>query len=221
MKKIIVDPITKSSRKFLKYFRKYVQKKGYNTPVEDLVTDILVELVSTAIMSYAAIDLDINEEFELQLMDNEDAVFKCKKVGKYELVFDKNSIIDTLEIDKNDPMIEVLANPANYKILSKAEHFRHPLAEIEKVEGVKEPVFNGYAIATVIIDCVRNPETTDDNAFKATDFFRKAVLESGQNLNVEVLLEKIKAGHLSQMMKASTLINDGFHNIVHHQMKNK
>lgn len=183
--------------------------------MESLPTDILAELIPTAIMSFSALDLNINEEFELQLTD--EVVFQCQKVGKYELLINKDSLLNTLDIDKDDPMLNVLTNPANHRILSKSEKFKHPLTEVSEAElgnGI-EPVMNGYAIATVIIDCIRNPEKTNNNGESAKDFFRRTVLESGKAVNVEVLLEKIKAGHLAEMMEASTLINDGFHNIAH------
>lgn len=217
MKRLKVKDSVVSDRQFKKYFTKYVQKHGYDTPVHLLPHDIVTELLSTALMCFSAIDLKIDEEFELEMA--EEIIFKCKKIGKYHMVIEKESMCQALDIPSDDPDMEVLINPANHRILDKSEDFVHPLTEIKDVEvdGEVQSVLDGYAVASLVIRAIRNPEETGDNGRKAREFLTRTVLESGKTINVSVLIEKIKAGRLQAMMEASTLIHDGFHNIAHRQ----
>jgi uncharacterized protein YihD (DUF1040 family) len=218
MRRITVSEHIQGDPKFKAYLGKYAKHRGYETKLEDLPRDILVRLIPEAIMGFASLKAMPNEEFELNLVG--EIVFKCKKVNDYELLINKDSIVETLELDKNDPMIDVLGNPNNHKRLKPSEEFWHPLAQIEDVEvdGQIEKVLNGYAIASSIIEAIRNPQSTSDNGQNATQFFQRTVLESGKFVNVQVLLENIKAGDLASMMEGSLLINDGFHNIATSQL---
>lgn len=214
MKKLIVDQNVSSTRKFNRYFEKYIKKNGYDVPMTELPTDILTELIAGALMSYTALDLAIDEVFEIQIMDN--LTFKCKKTGKYDLVFDIENFKEVLEIPDDDVMLEILANPANSTVLKKDEFFRHPLAELDE----KKEHLNLYAFACMIIEAIRHPEDTDDNGEAAESMLTKAVLDSGKPVNTLELIHRIKAGQLKAMMEASTLINEGMTNIFDQEFEN-
>lgn len=209
MKRINVNDTDTSTTEYIRFFSKYAKKRGFDTPIEQLPMDILRELHSCAVMSYSARHLDIDEEFELDLNG---MVFKCRKEGRYSIWFDKDSFSEQLQIDCDNDVFNSLINPINHKVLKKSELFTHPLTVVDEAEigGEIQPCVNGYGVASMLINCIRNPEDTEDGGRTAEKSFATFILESGRFANVPVLLEKVKAGELSAMMEVSTIINDGF-----------
>lgn len=221
MRQIKFDRHIVETRDFRRYYAQYTRKKGYETPIAELPECIAKELWVNATFCYTARDMKVGEEFEIELFEGKKIL--CKKENKYSVNFELNSMADVFEIDKDDPLWEAYSNPNNFIVLGKDEVFRHPLTKVDttKINGEVQEIVNGYGLASLLIDVIRNPDISEDDGKMANESFARFILESGNNANIQVLLERIKAGELRAMMTASTYINDGFEKTVHNALNNQ
>lgn len=210
------DPNDYDQKKLKAFIRQYLVDKGYETPVEKLPIDIVSEQAQSAIIAFAALSVRIGEEFLLEF-PNLIGTLKCKKIDKFNILVDKDSMLELLEIPKDEPTMELLESlEKTHRVLAKDEPFKHPLAEYSAING--EQTMNDYGFAEQIIEAIRFPESTKDNGEKAEYMVKVLILSSGEEVNAEYLLAKIKTGHLREMMKASTLIAKGFNDICDRQL---
>ena len=209
MQTLTVQPNITQDPKFKKFLARYAFKKGFQDDVLELPHDVIAELISGAIICYTAKDINIEEEFLINLTPSE-LTLKCYKQGRYDVSLDAEYMKQALDIT-DDTLIDSFSNPVNAHRLQPNEPFLHPLADSEIIDG--QEVINGYAVACLIIDSIRHASSTHDNGTKAKDFFRRCILASGRPVNVEALLVKVQAGYLREILDTCNLINDGFSNM--------
>lgn len=221
MRSIVADNNVIGTSKFNNYFTKYVQKKGYKVPYQELPSDILAELSVFAVMSYCALDINIDEEFLIKVIDNKGVEIidlKALKVGKYALNFDLEYMRKALGVPEDDEMLPILTNPNNWKKLDDTEIFKHPLSEHkeEKIRGEKEILLNSYSVASLFINAVRGllRDEGEKESTKAETNFKKLILMADSSVPVESLLLRVKAGYVQEMMQFCTLVNSVFERAV-------
>jgi hypothetical protein len=205
MKTITIDDKVVEKRVFKRYLERFMRKQGYEKTAKELPFDILSEHLPGALMCFAALKLTIGEEFNLDMAG---LMFKCRKLGNYSLEFDKDALCSSLGIEKEDPELLSLLSSGIKQRVKKGTFWSHPLSEVTDVDG--EEFINNYATASLLIHYLRHPSSTDDNGASVELNVRRLMLASGQNLPVDALIERVKAGYIISLHRAANAIAEGF-----------
>ena len=206
--------------KFQKYLRKYAQKKGFQQDLEELTDDNFLSVVVGAMIAFSAIDLNIDEEFILVFEELESDIksVKGKKLGRYDVEIYADSLQKMLGVDDDDLNYQSMLNDSQYQRLTKDEFFVHPLAKIEKING--QDMLNNYAVATTLINAIRQKESIDDKGESARLHLSRLMLISNPTIDVETFIQKIESGDVNALLRVSALASDGFQKFVENELEN-
>lgn len=206
--------------KFQRYLRKYAQKKGFQQDLDELTDDNFLSVVVGAMIAFSAIDLNIDEEFILvfEELDSEIKSVKGKKLGRYDVEIDADSLQKMLGLEDDDLHYQSMLNDTKYQRLTKNEIFIHPLSKIEKING--QEMLNNYAVATTLINAIRQKESIDDKGESARLHLSRLMLISNPTIDIETFIQKIESGDLNAMLRVATLASDGFQRFVENELEN-
>lgn len=210
---------TENNPSFVKFFHIFVRKQGYTKDLDQLAPDILAPLVPAAMACWLAQDLQPGDIFKVIYPYGIELVFI--KESKYNLLVEKESLVESLDLNLDDAEVEALLDPDNATQLKHYEVFTHPLSETKEtvIDGKPEVLMNGYAIASTLINIFRgvgldftlqlDPSNKAIAIENAKLVITKYCLAANPILNIGYLLDQVLAGYVSHIVQLCTYINDG------------